>query len=91
VRGYLSGARCKLAYDPADATATHCLSVQIGFIFLVLADPGSPRKRVIKRVCMALIQNNFLIMEQRGKVNSVLVQLVIKLVSMRSHEELHLR
>ena len=24
-RGYLSGARCKLAYGPADATATHCL------------------------------------------------------------------
>ena len=23
--GYLSGARCKLAYGPADATATHCL------------------------------------------------------------------
>ena len=24
-RGYLSGARCRLAYCPADATATHCL------------------------------------------------------------------
>ena len=24
-RGYLSGARCRLAYGPADATATHCL------------------------------------------------------------------
>ena len=24
-RGYLSGARCRLAYSPADATATHCL------------------------------------------------------------------
>ena len=23
--GYLSGARCRLAYSPADATATHCL------------------------------------------------------------------
>jgi len=23
--GYLSGVRCKLAYSPADATATHCL------------------------------------------------------------------
>jgi len=23
--GYLSGARCKLVYGPADATATHCL------------------------------------------------------------------
>ena len=24
-RGYLSGARCRLAYGPSDATATHCL------------------------------------------------------------------
>jgi len=24
--GYLSGARCRLSCDPADATATHCLS-----------------------------------------------------------------
>ena len=24
-RGYLSGARCRLTYGPADATATHCL------------------------------------------------------------------
>jgi len=23
--GYLSGARCRLAYGPADATTTHCL------------------------------------------------------------------
>ena len=27
-RGYLSGARCRLAYVPADATATHCLLLQ---------------------------------------------------------------
>ena len=27
-RGYLSGARCRLAYGPADATATHCLLIQ---------------------------------------------------------------
>ena len=26
--GYLSGARCRLAYVPADATATHCLLLQ---------------------------------------------------------------
>ena len=26
--GYLSGARCRLAYSPADATATHCLLLQ---------------------------------------------------------------
>ena len=27
-RGYLSGATCRLAYGPADATATHCLLLQ---------------------------------------------------------------
>jgi len=27
-RGFLSGARCRLAYSPADATATHCLLLQ---------------------------------------------------------------
>ena len=26
--GYLSGARCRVAYGPADATATHCLLLQ---------------------------------------------------------------
>jgi len=26
--GYLSGARCRLAYGPADAIATHCLLLQ---------------------------------------------------------------
>ena len=26
--GYLSGARCRLACGPADATATHCLLLQ---------------------------------------------------------------
>jgi len=49
-RGYLSGARRKLAYGPADATATHCLllsKIQTGFTFLVPADPGSPGQRAI--------------------------------------------
>jgi len=52
-RGYLSGARCRLAYGPADATATHCLllsKIQIGFTFLVPAHPGSSGKRAVKRV-----------------------------------------
>ena len=46
---WLSGMRCRLAYSPADATATHYLllqSVQIGFnfpgfTFLVTAHPGT--------------------------------------------------
>ena len=28
LRGYLSGVRCRLAYGPADAIATHCLLLQ---------------------------------------------------------------
>ena len=46
---------CRLAYSPADATATHCLLlqyIQIGFTFLVPAHPGSPGQRAIKWVCM---------------------------------------
>ena len=50
--GYLSGARCRLAYGPADATATHCSKTQIGFTFLVPAHPGSPRQRAIKQVLL---------------------------------------
>ena len=44
---WLSGMRCRLAYGPADTTATHYLLLQIGFTlpgftFLVPAHPGSP-------------------------------------------------
>jgi len=55
--GYLSGARCRLAYGPADATATHCFLLQWNpdcFTFLVPAHPGSPRQRAVKRVCVIL-------------------------------------
>jgi len=53
--GYLSGARCRLAYGPADATATHCLlscssKIQIVFTFLVPAHLGSPGQRVVLTV-----------------------------------------
>ena len=49
LHGCLSGAKCRFAYGPADATASHCLLLQeieigFGFTFLVLADPGSPRQ-----------------------------------------------
>jgi len=53
--GYLSGARCRLAYGPAVATATHCLllqKIQIGFTFLVLAYLGSTGKTAVKWVCV---------------------------------------
>ena len=51
--GYLPGARCRLAYGPADTTVSSCFSeVQIGFTFLVPAHPGSPGQRALKRVCV---------------------------------------
>jgi len=45
--GYLSGVRCRFAYGPADATASHYLLLQeiqivLGFTFLVPAHLGSP-------------------------------------------------
>jgi len=50
--GYLSGARCRLAYGPTDATATCFSETQIAFTFLVPAHLGSPGKRAVKRVCV---------------------------------------
>jgi len=41
-RGYLSGARCRLAYGPADATATHCLLLQENPDLFYLSGTGSP-------------------------------------------------
>ena len=56
--GYLSGARCRLAYGPADATASHCLllkkKIQIGFTFLAPAVPGSLGQRAVKQVCVCV-------------------------------------
>jgi len=56
--GYLSGARCRLAYGPADAMplslTVSCFSkIQIGFTFLVPAHLGSPGQRAVKTgVCI---------------------------------------
>ena len=40
-RGYLSGARCRLAYGPADTTATHCLLFQKNPDWFYLSGTGS--------------------------------------------------
>jgi len=50
--GYLSGARCRLAYGPADATDTHCLLLQQNPDWFYLS--GSPGKRAVKRVCVCV-------------------------------------
>jgi len=49
--GYLSGARCRRSYSPADATVSCFSKIQIGFTFLVPAHPGSPVQTAIIRVC----------------------------------------
>ena len=51
--GYLSGARCRLAYAqlmPLPLTVSCFSKIQIGFTFLVPTHPGSPGKRAVKRV-----------------------------------------
>ena len=55
--GYLSGARCRLAYCqpmPLQLTVSCSSKIQIGFTFVVLAHLGSPGQRAIKRVCVCL-------------------------------------
>jgi len=65
-RSYLSGARCRLAYGPADATATHCLL--LGFTFLVPAYLGSPGQRAVNRVsfvsCLCPFRQTFVVVEE---------------------------
>ena len=75
---YLSGARCRLAYGPADATATHCLcftKIQIGVTFLLPAHlQGSPGKRAAKRVCVCVIQQCTLVVSTTEKSKVCMVQ-----------------
>jgi len=55
--GYLSGARCRLAYSPLmplPLTVSCSSKIQIGFTFLVPAHLGSPGKRAVKRVCVCV-------------------------------------
>jgi len=54
VLAWLSGARCRLAYGPADATATCFSKIQIGFTFLALAHPSSAGQRAVKWVCVCV-------------------------------------
>ena len=45
--GCLPGARCSLAYGPADATATHCLLLHDNRDWFYLSGTGSPGPRVV--------------------------------------------
>jgi len=52
-RGYLTGARCKLAQRMPLPLTVSCFSeIQIGLSFLVPAHLGSPGKRAVKWVCV---------------------------------------
>ena len=53
-RGYLSGARRRLAYGPADVTVSFFSKIHIGVTFLVPAHLGSPGQRAVKRVCVCV-------------------------------------
>ena len=48
---------------PLPLTVSCFSKIQIGFTFLVPAHPGSPRKRVFKRVCYLLIYDPVLCQE----------------------------
>ena len=58
--GYQYGARCRLAYGPADATVSCFSKIQIGFTFLVPAHPGNPGIRAVKRAraCVCVRERN---------------------------------
>ena len=56
--GYLSGPRCRQAYGPADAPATHCLLLQQNPDWFYLSGTGSPgqsQKRAVKGVCVCVV------------------------------------
>ena len=52
--GYLSGARCRLAYGQLPLTLSCFSKIETGFTFLVPADSGSPGKRAVKWVCVCV-------------------------------------
>jgi len=59
--GYLSGAVCRLAYGqlmPLPLSVSCFSKIQIGFVFLVPAHPGSPGQRAVKRVCVCVGKGN---------------------------------
>ena len=54
--GYLSGARCKLAYGPADATATHCLL--LFYLFWYQLTRAVPEKGPLNGCVCVCLSNN---------------------------------
>ena len=54
-RGYLSGARCRLAYGPADATVSCFSKIQIGLPFWYRLTQVVPEKRPLNGCVCALV------------------------------------
>ena len=46
---------CMAQLMPLPLTVSCFSKIQIGFTFLVPADPGSPGKRAVKRVCVCVL------------------------------------
>ena len=58
---------------PLPLTVSCFTKIQIGFTFLVLAHPGSPGQRAIKRVCVCVC----LVIKLVTQVSLVLMQLSV--------------
>ena len=51
---------------PLPLTVSCSSKIQIGFTFLVLAHPGSPGQRAIKRVCVCVCVVNFMMLNNNN-------------------------
>ena len=77
--GYLSGARCRLAYGPADAIATHCpasVKSRLGLPLLVPPHLGSPGQRAVKCVCVLCVVCTGQVLDMRAMKCAHLVDFV---------------
>ena len=54
---------------PLPLTVSCFSKIQIGFTFLVPADPGSPRQRAIKRACVYVCVNTIHLLFQQSVLN----------------------
>ena len=54
---------------PLPLTVSCFSKIQIGFTFLVLADPGSPRKRAVKWVCACVCKDAATELVKRLRLN----------------------
>jgi len=58
---------------PLPLTVSCFSKIHIGFTFLVPADPGSPKQRAVKCVCVGLISELFKYHERQSKTDLVTI------------------